>query len=376
MQPVPRYEYSDGKSKKFWSIEIRGAEILLRWGRIGSKGQGKQKSFHTPAEAEDEYKKAIAAKESKGYVLVSGQEHREASENESATNDVQTAQKALLSFVHDLANGDEEIAGRVQSLISDPPEPTAQSMGFYPRGDQDEFERVFLKTVRTLDDYGYLRSWEDKYVHSMLHEWITSEFVPSAGLRPETVYYTEKLRTPTSMIRMGVGPRDVTDDEGRELAENFESTASDIDAGVTKAGQALLSIDLSGGDHLYVACVSTTLAGKWKDVLFWRRGNGEPLAVRSFMWKQFATFLKYANGVELKLADSRADQQLRGLTDEHTVIVVAPVKAASRGLVRHVKFGDGEVLREIDSGASQKLEVRFGDGTCRVLLARFLEEID
>ncbi len=119
--------------------------------------------------------------------------------------------------MNDLTHADEEMLNQVRSLIVDPPEATAQSMGFYPCGDQDDFERVFLKTIRTLDEYGYLRSWEDKQVDHMLHEWIASEFVPTTSLSPQTVYYAEKLSLPTSRIGAGIGPRDLPDDEARDL---------------------------------------------------------------------------------------------------------------------------------------------------------------
>lgn len=39
--------------------------------------------------------------------------------------------------------------------------------------------------------------------------------------------------------------------------------------------------------------------------------------------------------------------------------------------VTHQKFGDGEVLRELEGG--EKLEIRFGDGQVRTLLARFVQ---
>lgn len=43
-----------------------------------------------------------------------------------------------------------------------------------------------------------------------------------------------------------------------------------------------------------------------------------------------------------------------------------------RRTVRHAKFGVGEVLSEQDGGA--KLEIRFGDGSVKTLLARFVSD--
>ncbi len=288
---MPHYEYTGDKSNKFWTIELRGSDIKLRWGRIGSNGQTKIRSFGTLVEANDEYRKAIAAKEAKGYRLKKDTPKTEPSNGDETTG-LRTAQEALVSFVSDLANGDEETLDKVHGLFTSPPKATAEEMGFYPRGDQDEFERVFLKTVRNLDDFGYVRAWEDKYVPCMLHEWIESGFVPAQALSPHTAFYAEKLKSPTSRIGMGVGPRDLPDDEARELAEQFDGAVADIESAVKNAGQALLSIDISGGDHLYAFVMPSPLADKWRDILFWTRANGDPLAVRGFMWAQFAEFLR------------------------------------------------------------------------------------
>lgn len=53
------------------------------------------------------------------------------------------------------------------------------------------------------------------------------------------------------------------------------------------------------------------------------------------------------------------------------IAVVAAEPAVRR--VHHPKFGEGEVLRELDSGPGRKLEVRFADGV-KVLLARVFEK--
>jgi len=66
---VPRYEYSDAKSNKFWEIELEGASHTVRYGRIGTDGQAKTKEFADAAKAEADYKKMIASKVKKGYAL-------------------------------------------------------------------------------------------------------------------------------------------------------------------------------------------------------------------------------------------------------------------------------------------------------------------
>jgi predicted DNA-binding WGR domain protein len=68
---VPRYfEFVDDSSSKFWEITLNGNDVTTCWGRIGSDGQSKTKSFGSPEKAQAEYDKLIAEKTEKGYVEV------------------------------------------------------------------------------------------------------------------------------------------------------------------------------------------------------------------------------------------------------------------------------------------------------------------
>jgi predicted DNA-binding WGR domain protein len=62
------FEYSDGKSFKFWKIDLKGTSVLTRYGRIGSDGQETNKSFKSADEAQKAYDKLVAEKLGKGYV--------------------------------------------------------------------------------------------------------------------------------------------------------------------------------------------------------------------------------------------------------------------------------------------------------------------
>ncbi len=68
---MPRYEFSEGKSNKFWEIELDEESFTTRWGKIGTAGQETTKDFDSRADAKREYDKLIAEKVKKGYVLVS-----------------------------------------------------------------------------------------------------------------------------------------------------------------------------------------------------------------------------------------------------------------------------------------------------------------
>jgi uncharacterized protein (TIGR02996 family) len=65
---MPRYEYCEGKSNKFWEIELSGSSFTTRYGRIGSEGKQAVKRYGNAAEAKAAYEKLIAQKVAKGYV--------------------------------------------------------------------------------------------------------------------------------------------------------------------------------------------------------------------------------------------------------------------------------------------------------------------
>src|SRR5512147_3087850 len=67
---MPRYEFSEGTSNKFWEIELSGTLFTTTYGKIGTSGQTTLKEFKSAADAKKEYDKLIAEKTRKGYVLV------------------------------------------------------------------------------------------------------------------------------------------------------------------------------------------------------------------------------------------------------------------------------------------------------------------
>lgn len=62
-----RYEYSEGASNKFWEIAQDDAEVTTRWGRIGTEGQTKTKTFDSEGQARAQLAKQVAAKVKRGY---------------------------------------------------------------------------------------------------------------------------------------------------------------------------------------------------------------------------------------------------------------------------------------------------------------------
>lgn len=62
------FEFNDGKSKKFWNIELEGASFTVTYGRIGATGQTQTKDFSSDSKAQAAYDKLVAEKLGKGYV--------------------------------------------------------------------------------------------------------------------------------------------------------------------------------------------------------------------------------------------------------------------------------------------------------------------
>ena len=70
------FECTEDGAAKFWEISIDANDVTTRWGKIGTNGQPKTKSFATEDKARAEYEKLLAEKTAKGYV-------EKGSENES-----------------------------------------------------------------------------------------------------------------------------------------------------------------------------------------------------------------------------------------------------------------------------------------------------
>ncbi|SNR14412.1 STM4015 family protein [Tenacibaculum jejuense] len=64
-------EYKDGSSQKFWKILVEGNTHSVTYGKIGTQGVQKDKTFNSEEEALKDANKLIASKEKKGYKAIS-----------------------------------------------------------------------------------------------------------------------------------------------------------------------------------------------------------------------------------------------------------------------------------------------------------------
>lgn len=65
------YVNKKGSSNKFWSYEVDGLTVIVRWGRVGLKGQKKDFNFDTRDELDDFLKRRVREQTSEGYKEVS-----------------------------------------------------------------------------------------------------------------------------------------------------------------------------------------------------------------------------------------------------------------------------------------------------------------
>jgi predicted DNA-binding WGR domain protein len=61
-----------GGSRKFWTVETKGATMTCWWGRVGTAGQTKSWHYSSPRVAEDQAIHKINEKLNKGYVDTGG----------------------------------------------------------------------------------------------------------------------------------------------------------------------------------------------------------------------------------------------------------------------------------------------------------------
>jgi predicted DNA-binding WGR domain protein len=80
---MPRYEFSEGSSNKFWEIKLEGKSFTTTYGKIGTAGQTSLKTFKDAAEAKKEYDKLVNEKTKKGYELVGGGSDADDDEDEA-----------------------------------------------------------------------------------------------------------------------------------------------------------------------------------------------------------------------------------------------------------------------------------------------------
>jgi len=81
-------EYKDEKSAKFWKINVEGTSHTVTYGKIGTDGQSKTKTFETAEKATKDAEKLVKAKTKKGYQEVGSQKEETNNKTENSSIDV------------------------------------------------------------------------------------------------------------------------------------------------------------------------------------------------------------------------------------------------------------------------------------------------
>ncbi len=66
---MPRYEFTDDQSNKFWEVSQSDTELHIAWGAMGTAGRTQTKTFADAGKASSAMDKLSAEKLGKGYVL-------------------------------------------------------------------------------------------------------------------------------------------------------------------------------------------------------------------------------------------------------------------------------------------------------------------
>lgn len=110
---MPRFEYKNEQSNKFWDIKRSGNKLTVSFGKIGTPGQSKDKLFDSPDEAKSEYEKLIAEKVRKGYLKADA-----VSRARSAKPEKLDARKQAKSPAQKLAKDRETFSKGMRSFLS------------------------------------------------------------------------------------------------------------------------------------------------------------------------------------------------------------------------------------------------------------------
>jgi predicted DNA-binding WGR domain protein/BRCT domain type II-containing protein len=100
---MPLYEIDEGGTRKFSRIELDGASLELHWGRIGSAGTRKTKTFATVAEAKAAFEAEVQRRRDRGYSLVRDESLPKdlAAARSAAADDARTAELLAKGYALD-----------------------------------------------------------------------------------------------------------------------------------------------------------------------------------------------------------------------------------------------------------------------------------
>ncbi|MEM6954189.1 MAG: DUF4132 domain-containing protein [Myxococcota bacterium] len=151
---MPRYEFRQGTSSKFWEIALTGTSYTTTYGRIGTSGQSKTKEFATDDESRRAYEQAIASKVKKGYVEAAGASGAKLpsalSASTTSTNSSATESTAVVPSTRGDGPADSASTSDPQR-VSDVAEPEEESATDKTVGEERDPSRLGVLTIEPKD---------------------------------------------------------------------------------------------------------------------------------------------------------------------------------------------------------------------------------
>lgn len=196
----------------------------------------------------------------------------------------------------DISANNDEINARVAALIESPPGLEPEQLGFYPRGDEDEYERVIRATVHALSpehNFGapnQIYGFEDKYINEALSVMADLGLLPVDKLKPESLHLIQGLLDLESLSEDAGG----MDKLEAQLLPRLAALFSDIESAYEADEKALLSFDLGAGDTWHVFVLPAGIAARWRNTKLHEMPDGDPIAVSDADWQTFMDHFSYA----------------------------------------------------------------------------------
>jgi predicted DNA-binding WGR domain protein len=143
---MPRYEFSEGSSNKFWEIKLSGKSFTTTYGKIGTAGQTSLKEYGSSAEAQKEYDKLVKEKTKKGYELVGdgggGDDDEEEEVEEKPTKKVAAKVAAPKVAAKGSSNGSRSTPRRFE----------------FSEGSSNKFWEIWMEDTSVMTKYGRIGS--------------------------------------------------------------------------------------------------------------------------------------------------------------------------------------------------------------------------
>jgi hypothetical protein len=193
---------------------------------------------------------------------------------------------ALLEFAADFSGGSARLVKLAKRVLASPPKRTPEALGYYPFGDETDFELALRRVVSTLTDDGFLIGVEDKYV---------TELFPILEKRGAF-----RSRDLTAQSR-GTLLRGRPTKGLRSIRAHFPKAVAEVEELIRANGQELMMVEVPLGDTLHFALLEQSLADRWRNVRLYepkKTSRDCTFAVRPAQWRAYWTFFTYAAGLE------------------------------------------------------------------------------